>query len=598
MELKYRVTLNGTMLNQVPQGLDKLTTEFIRDNEIFGIYVVSSFDLVFIGDGYCLLRDIQNDLSVCDVTILVEERCRGVYKTKFNGIIEVGTIKINESAETATCEIQDNSPLALISRNADVTIDLHSDKSIYNTIITPASFGVTNLSSPTATGVYAADYTTWAQAIRVCLEGITGVPVNVSSTFLTTVPQPCVYTIQYVGDLTQIIDSTIVVKNFQGVTQTVIANVTTGNSHLAEMAKRLLSSTTYIANDLTGISNTLQYNDDFRNFYDSSVNVGTKTITVTSNLPIEIISATATALIGVITITVTKTQEYSDGGYNPILLNHRSLKKQTGVYNAYHFTTSFRELMELLNHEYNVLFLATYNSSGEIDIRIEDYQTIANATINYTFDNVKNLQIEFDEDIASKQIEVGDGQSRTLATKNYTFSTDSCGIGNDFDAKSDFIIGSVQIYQDLNSAYDDDLEDRKYLLENVGATTLVRWTDDNYVSLGTYTGNVYNLYLTNWHKIYRHLNKFRNNVIGVAPYYDFDVFDYNVNIENIALNKLFRNYTFDTIMTEAQFNALSDNVFDRCRFKKTNDTTYREGLIKNVQYNRQSGLANITVIGE
>ena len=93
MELKYRVTLNGTILNQVPQGLDKLTTEFIRDNEIFGIYVVSSFDLVFIGDGYCLLRDIQNDLSVCDVTILVEEKCRGVYRTKFNGIIEVGLAK-------------------------------------------------------------------------------------------------------------------------------------------------------------------------------------------------------------------------------------------------------------------------------------------------------------------------------------------------------------------------------------------------------------------------------------------------------------------------------------------------------------------------
>lgn len=595
MELKYRVTLNGTILNQVPQGLDKLTTEFIRDNEIFGIYVVSSFDLVFIGDGYCLLRDIQNDLSVCDVTILVEERCRGVYKTKFNGIIEVGSIKINESAETATCEIQDNSPLALISRNADVTIDLQSDKSIYNTTITPAQFFTTNLASPTATGVYNVDYTTWYEPIRVCLEAITGKTVNVTSNYMYANSQPCIYTIQYVGDLSQITDSTIVIKNFQGVTQTVIANVNTGNSHLLEMAKRLLSSTAYIANDLTGISNTLQYNDDFRNFYDSSVNGGTKTITVYSNLPIEIISATATALVGTITITVTKTQEFLDGGNNPIFLNHRSLKKQSGAYN---FVTSFKEIMELFNKEYNVFFLATYNFSGEIDFVLEDYQTIANATINYTFDNVKNLQIEFDEDIASKQIEVGDGQSRTLATKNYTFSTDSCGIGNDFDAKSDFIIGSVQIYQDLNSAYDDDLEDRKYLLESGGATTVVRWTNDNYVSLGTYTGNVYNLYLTNWHKIYRHLNKFRNNVIGVAPYYDFDVFDYNVNIQNIALNRLFRNYTFDTIMTEAQFNALSDNVFDKCRFKKTNDTTYREGLIKNVQYNRLSGLANITVIGE
>ena len=50
----YRVTLNNKTLVNNPLGLDTFTTEFIRDNEIFGIYSISSFDLVFVGDGFCI----------------------------------------------------------------------------------------------------------------------------------------------------------------------------------------------------------------------------------------------------------------------------------------------------------------------------------------------------------------------------------------------------------------------------------------------------------------------------------------------------------------------------------------------------------------
>ena len=59
MELKtYRVYLNGVLLINTPNGLDTFLQEFIRDNNLFGIYSVSSFDLQFIGDGFCILRDL------------------------------------------------------------------------------------------------------------------------------------------------------------------------------------------------------------------------------------------------------------------------------------------------------------------------------------------------------------------------------------------------------------------------------------------------------------------------------------------------------------------------------------------------------------
>lgn len=589
----WRVYLDGVLLNDIPSGLNKFTREFVRDNELFGIYSVSSFDLTFSGDGYCILKDFQDNVDSCEKTIRVDKYCKG-WSTIFNGVINVGSVEIDEENSVATCEIEDNSPLALISRNAEVTIDLESTFDIFGNAVTPCTFGTYALGTPTNNSAYTADGVTWEDAIRMLLESITGVNVNVSSTYLDLVPLPTIYTLTYTGNLADITSTTIVFKNFQGVTQTIVANFQSGTAHLAEVGKRLLSSSQFLATN-QGLSNTMELNDDYRNFYLTSEDGTAKSVTAYCNLPIEIISATADSIGAPITISVVKTQEFVDGGNSPVFFNYRSIKNQAS---PYLFVTSFKEMMETLHKEYNVLFLATYNALGGIDFVIEDYQYFANAGITYTFDNAKNLKSSYDEEQASKSISVGDSSNTTLANKSYTFTTEFCGLGGDFEAGNSFILGSVQIWKDLAATFEDGKESVIYMIDKSGEMASVQWTNDNYIITTKYNGFVYNLYLTNWHKVYRHLNKFKNNVIGIAPYFDFDTIDYSVNVTNTAENRLFRLYEFNETMTNDQFNGLSDNIIDKARFKRTSQTTYRTGLIKSVSYDYETGKAEIIILGE
>ena len=56
--------------------------------------------------------------------------------------------------------------------------------------------------------------------------------------------------------------------------------------------------------------------------------------------------------------------------------------------------------------------------------------------------------------------------------------------------------------------------------------------------------NAYNLHFTNYHKIYRHFNKFRKNIVGNIVIPD-NKYSSSINITNTANNRLFRNYQFN-----------------------------------------------------
>lgn len=592
--MQYRVYLGGQLLSNLPMGLDKFNKEFVRDNELFGIYVSRSFDLVFVGDGYCILKDFQIEYDVCSKDIIIQQYCNGAWNTIFNGLIEVSSIEIDESNGQATCEIQDNSPLILLSRNAEISIDIEATKDIFGGDITPPGSYSASMNSPTSSGAYTSKLYDYGGVFRQIISSITGVECTVTSTYLDTTPQPCVHVITFSGDLNNIIDTTVVFKNFQGETQTITANFQTGSAHLVEVAKRLESSTQFVANTNANISKTMQYNDDFRNFYSCVVNTVAKTITCYSNLPIEIISTSSTGFTP-ITTTFSKTQDFVDGGGIPYFTNYVLLKNQQS---PYQFTLSFKEVMEVLNKEYNVYFLATYNSSGGIDFRIENFDYFYPSSPNYTFDNVKNLKVKFNDTIASKQIAVGDSSDTTLATRSLTFNTSLCGIGQSFDANTQFITGTVKIYEDLASTFDVKENNSKYLFSNSVNTDIVYWSDGNYITSTIYSGYVYNIYLTNWHKIYRHFSKFKSNIIGQASYFDTDTIDYSINIENTSTNRLLMDYTFNESMSNSEFDSLVDNIVDLARFKKNTDSVYREGIITNINYNYITGEAEITILGK
>lgn len=602
MELKdYRVYLGGVLLKNIPIGLENFSKEFTRDNNIYGVYSIASFDLTFVGDGFCILRDLQENVDSCQKTILIQKKCNNIWVDIFDGIIEVGAIIIDYTLSEATCEIQDNSPLVLISRNSDVSINLQSEKDLFGQALTPATLNTTTLFSIDNNTAYANRYTIdVVEAVRVVTEAITGVNVNVTSDFLSKACVDTIYEIEFTGtgNIWNFRDFEITYINVMGETVTEYMDNYLDPDALEIFSWSLLSPkegpTDYM----------LQYTYDSRAFYKTTFNPSTRTITAYSNLPIEIISITYN-YVGPSTgdITFTKTSSWEDGGNQPVILNYRLLR---GFNTNSGIVTTFKDLMSNLNKEYNVYFLASYNQNGGIDLKIEDYQYFANASVNYTFNNANDLKSSFDEDDSAKEIQVGDNSDNTYVVKSSVFTTEFCGIGQQFNAKNDFIIGSVTIFSDLAETYDDNKgTDTIYMLESYGDRFELKFSP-----LGAYlppgpTGNdavfnnFYNLHLTKYHKILRHLNKFKNNVIGNinAPFM-LEIFRSYINITNTADNRLFKKYEFYDFMSNAEFESLSDNVIDRAKFKMLNETTYREGLIKSVKYNLLTGRADIIILGE
>jgi hypothetical protein len=599
MELKtYRVYLNGVLLINTPNGLDTFLQEFIRDNDLFGIYSVSSFDLQFIGDGFCILRDFQEDFDSCQMTIKIDRYCNSSWSTLYNGIIEVGSVEIDEEFSVATCEIQDNSPLSLISRNSEVDIDIETEQDIFggDMPVAPIYDNLT-LYSPNGVLSYAdVKYIKWDDLIKTVLRGITGVPINVTSTFFNTIPTDSQWTITYTGNMASIDNTTITYRNFQGIEVLRVANLYTGNNHLTNVRAELLSGDTlmgvppYTDAEVTYIG---QYVLDYRDFTFTSQNNATKTITLNCSLPIEILDVQIVSADPSATVSFAQVSDYIDGGNSPLFMNYKMIAVQDA---PYQFRLSFKNLMQELNKNYNVYFLASYNTQGGIDLRIEDYQYFANVSPNITFDNVRNLKIAFDSDSTNNAISTGEPSDTTMATKNYTFGSDFCGLGDNFDAKSSFVIGTNRIWNDVQLAYDADYEQNIYMIENLGEREIVQVVEDRAFNIADiYNMYLYNQYLSNYHKIYRHLNKFKNNIVGTVPVWRQSS---NINITNIAQNRLFKRYEFSTFISEATFNSLIDNVVDKVRFKKENDTSYRTGLITALKYNNLTGKAEITTLGE
>lgn len=593
MELKkYKVYLGGVLLNNIPKGLDSFLRTFERDNNFFGIYSVSTYNLIFVGDGYCILRDFQKDYNACELEVKIDSYCNGTWSNTFNGIIELGSIEIDESISEAVCDIQDNSPIALLSRNSDVNIDLQTNVDLFgNTITAPNPHDITlyNIDSTTS---YSSKMYLVKDALKTIIEAITGTNVNIISNYFSKPITDCIYEIQLTGTLSNFSSATIVYKNFQGDTITAVATGA-GSNALNKIGYVLSPYSTTLTN--AGVLETIKVGFDNRNFYNYTYDIPSKTITLYSSLPIEILSVDIDgAGMG---ISFSKISDYEDGGQDAMITNYRLLHNQN---NPSRLSISLKSLMQELNKLYNVYFLASYDNAGKIDIRLENYDYFANAEVDFTFNNAQNLKISFDEDSASKSIETGEGSSNTLMTSNFVFGSEFCGIGNTFDAKNDSTIGSYQIFEDLLT-YDETVENKIYIFENSAIIYDIHFVNAPVNPWSSKVVNFYNLHLSNYHKIYRHFNKFRDNILGnihVLPEAPMQTFSDRINIKNTSTNRLFKRYEFVEYMKREDFNKLFDIISDKVEFKKKDDIVYRRGLIKTMNYDEFNGKAEITLIGE
>jgi hypothetical protein len=588
--MEFRVSINGTILKNNPKGLDTFKKEFILDDKLFGIYTVSSFDIIFVGDGYCILKDLFYDDSSCDIFIKVEQYCNNSWKTIFDGIANISSIKLDESTYEATIEIEDNSPLRLISRNSDVSIDLQSYKDIYGNALIPASF--TNVDLKEIGGIIHTTYQAhWSEAFRVILEAITGINVNVSSTYLNATPQNEIWEIQFNGTLADITNITINFTNFQGTNCTIQTVDDTGNEAINELRIRCLNE----ASDAFGLANELnllQYEMDFRAFLTGTLDVyplPTK-ITFENNLPITINSVEVNGS-SVITATITKTQSYIDAGNNPMISSYRGLKQGNPVL----LNLSFKKLMEEINKVYNVYFVANYNNFGTIDFEILSYSDLLAKQEDIVLDNNRLLSIEFDQERIYNEVQTSDGSTLTLTQYNRDLTTNTCFDGNTLDLNNSFIMGSLPIQQYLYQSYDISKSNEIFLIDNYGETyffTVAYETSNLFVN----NMNIVNIYNSNWHKIYRHLGLIKNNIIGVASFYSsYFGGDFSVNVTN-NIKGYFKKYEFKAQITNTLFDSLTSNLSIKAKFK-TNDG-YKFGLIKSIDYNYNTGESEFTILGE
>jgi hypothetical protein len=598
MELNsMRVYLNNTLLKNNPLGLDTLKKTFVRDSELFGIYTVSSFDLIFVGDGYCILKDFQDDINSCDIGIKVQQYCNKSWVNVFDGVIFIGSISIDESLSQATCEIEDNSPLSLISKNSEISIDLESDFDVYGEPLATIPEYNTLFTSPDGVTTYDRKYFLWDDVFKLVLEAITGRSVNISSTFLSTTPTLCEWQMTLTGDMAQLSEIIVYYKDFQGnilkATTDTPGPTFTGNGLLTAIRYEMINQAVYPFPPYNNaqVKGIVQSYLDYRDFSFSSQDNATKSITLKSTLPIEIVSAFVVSTDPTATISFSKISDYIDGGDNPVFLNYRMVANQSS---PYQFTVTFKELMENFNKLYNVYFVAKYNDSGGIDFIIENYDSFINIAPNKTIDNARNLKYSFSDEINSS-ISLSEKDDTTLATISKTLTSDFCKIGDTLDNGVDFVVGTNKFWTDLAIVYDSNYDNNIYIISNA-ATFGIQFIRERWGLFShLYTIQLYNAFLTNYHRIYRHFNRFGSNIIGTSVVFRQSS---NLNIENTSSNKLLKKYEFVASISNLFFDSLTDTIFDRIKFKKLEDVNYREGMITNVEYNYNTGEAEFTILGE
>lgn len=146
------VTLDTTVLTDLPQGIDELVQEIQFNEDYKGFFNFISNELTFNGDGYDYIENILFTQSPCNqIDFLL--KIEGV--DYFEGIIDMTESgEFNLSRETVRTPVADNNVSSYITKNAKIKTYLNVTKSKNGTAITAAT-RVTDMAMFTpSTGVY------------------------------------------------------------------------------------------------------------------------------------------------------------------------------------------------------------------------------------------------------------------------------------------------------------------------------------------------------------------------------------------------------------------------------------------------------------
>lgn len=148
-----RVTLDTTLLQNLPRGWDGAKYKSKRDADIKGLFTIYVTDLVFWGDGFDYIDSVM-ELDYCQtIEVLVEsDDCQeGTWVTEFNGIIKLTEItKIELDERTCTTKIFDESFGARINNNKSLKAYVDVGTSKNGVSITPVAAKNISVYDPTS----------------------------------------------------------------------------------------------------------------------------------------------------------------------------------------------------------------------------------------------------------------------------------------------------------------------------------------------------------------------------------------------------------------------------------------------------------------
>lgn len=587
---KYRIHLNNAQLQTNPIGLNDIGYKFERDNGLFGLFVVTVLNLTFVGDGFCILKEFQDTgTGECSAPIKIEISCDGsTYQTIFNGNIPIAKIKINNSEKSANVEIEDNNPLALISQNSEIDFDYNSSNDIFGEPLKQVGSPYSTIEMFDEIGNY--DYPdvqgiSIKNAIEFIMNFMTGYEIQFESDFLNNT-QPVLekWRLTFVGEPGINQDTTIVYTNFYNQTITINA-VSSGDAHIQELANRMVTPVTSIPSIPPEIRDFFRTWDQI-NFQDTNIFLsGNHFVEWVTPIPFKINSASTIGTAPIFLLE--KAQDLVDAAYGIHFIDWNGLHELPGQ-----MKLSFKQLITEINKATGCTFFVFLNPVTQIlHVRLEDDNWFLNNSFTKTYDNIKEYSTTVNTSSTFANIEVGSKQSQKSSTNiNQTFSSLYCGLTNKFDANNDFITDTVQIWSDLAVVFDPDDNNSDIYMVQVDNGQAIQYVIDIALNGVTSVGELtfYNNYLNNNMSILRHMAKFRNDLYG-SP---------DKRITNIAQEKIFKEYRFTTYIKLTEFNEFIDSVPDRVRFKMLEETEYKIGIVKEINYNYNNGEAKFVVLGQ
>lgn len=600
--MKYKVIINGAEITTTPKQINTLRSSFKRDRDIKGIIVEELIEIIFVGDGYCKLKEIQEEKTFCEFPILVYQICNGQQKLRFNGIADTFTIKTDLILGEARVAIKDNSPINHILRNRESVYyptsltALDGVTAISTVPVRPINFRNSELDSPTIAwediDVYEA-----LELLQGNLDWITANALTVQSDFFnreyeTEINQGFteatannyrkVYDIVY--DTPPTVAATTIFKyiNFYGIeTIETIVGAGVNGTHLRNVWTTLLK--------FYSISN-LADRDEFGvgydfNEWDYATDNNSDTIRLRSFFDNVILNIECDESLVSWALTTDTDLTYIDSGNNTCFLTGKMLRK-IGNDN---FSTTFKWIIDELNKIYNINFVI-YNGF----FKIENQQAFQTGTIILTINNATNLLIESSLDNIYSKIKGDDEGLEVKAFIERDFISTFCGIDKSFDAKTESIKSWRSIYSAINSPSENN-DDTYYIVQgesNTDTESMVSMQMAVILSSRIVTDNGSYAYIPNFQfynnkQVIRHFPKFVGD-LSVSPY---------KKVENTEASELPYNISFEAIITEQQYNLLLANNLDQIKVK-SKDSDYYSGIVEEINYEYNTGIGRFVMSGK